>query len=71
MGEVSTIGLDIAKSVIQVHGVDSSGGDPQACRSFEAASSSPLYRLASSGSKPARQRIIGDVSCRRLATQFG
>ncbi len=25
MGEVSTIGLDIAKSVFQVHGVDSSG----------------------------------------------
>jgi len=25
MGEVSTIGLDIAKSVFQVHGVDDSG----------------------------------------------
>jgi transposase len=25
MGEVSTIGLDIAKSVFQVHGVDESG----------------------------------------------
>jgi hypothetical protein len=25
MGEVSTIGLDIAKSVFQVHGVDGSG----------------------------------------------
>ena len=25
MGEVSTIGLDIAKSVFQVHGVDSGG----------------------------------------------
>ena len=25
MGEVSTIGLDIAKSVFQVHGVDSAG----------------------------------------------
>ena len=26
MGEVSTIGLDIAKSVFQVHGVDGTGG---------------------------------------------
>jgi transposase len=25
MGEISTVGLDIAKSVFQVHGVDSSG----------------------------------------------
>jgi transposase len=25
MGEVSTIGLDIAKSVFQIHGVDSDG----------------------------------------------
>jgi hypothetical protein len=25
MGEVSTIGLDIAKSVFQIHGVDSAG----------------------------------------------
>ncbi len=32
MGEVSTIGLDIAKSVFQVHGVDVDGAvfDPQA-----------------------------------------
>jgi transposase len=26
MGEVATIGLDIAKSVFQVHGVDAAGG---------------------------------------------
>ena len=26
MGEVSTIGLDIAKSVFQVHGIDDEGG---------------------------------------------
>ena len=26
MGEVSMIGLDIAKSVFQVHGVDGAGG---------------------------------------------
>ena len=33
MGEVITIGLDIAKSVFQVHGADADGtrGDPQAC----------------------------------------
>jgi hypothetical protein len=27
MGEVSTIGLDIAKAVFQVHGVDGAGAD--------------------------------------------
>ena len=33
MGEVSTIGLDIAKSVFQVHGADVDGAVviPQAC----------------------------------------
>ena len=33
MGEVRTIGLDVAKSVFQVHGVDVDGRsrDPQAC----------------------------------------
>ena len=37
MGEVSTIGLDIGKSVFQVHGADSAGavGDAQAHRSRE------------------------------------
>jgi hypothetical protein len=34
MGEVSTVGLDIAKSVFQVHGVDG-GIDPQARGSRE------------------------------------
>jgi hypothetical protein len=34
MGEVITIGLDIVKSVFQVHGVDDAGAgsDPQACQ---------------------------------------
>jgi hypothetical protein len=33
MGKVRTIGLDVAKSVFQVHGVDVDGRscDPQAC----------------------------------------
>ena len=37
MGEVSTIGLDIAKSVFQIHGVDrdGEGGDPQAGKRCE------------------------------------
>ena len=39
MGEVSTIGLDIAKSVFQVHGVDVAGHgrDPQAHQSRKGA----------------------------------
>jgi len=35
MGEVITIGLDIAKSVFQVHGVDEAGCDTQTCQPFE------------------------------------
>ena len=37
MGEVSTIGVDVAKSVFQIHGVDAEGTvvDPQAYRPSE------------------------------------
>ena len=74
MGEVSTIGLDIAKSVFQVHGVDVAGDgcDPQAHQSRkDVGVSSPICRRAWSGSKPVRQRITGAASCRRLVTRLG
>ena len=71
MGEVSTIGLDIAKSVFQVHGVDGAGAvviRKRVSRSkvleFFAACGHAL-----SGSKPVRQPITGAASCRRLATR--
>jgi hypothetical protein len=59
MGEVSTIGLDIAKSVFQVHGVDDTGtvvmrkriNRSKVCSSFT------TYHHAWSGSKLAYQRI--------------
>ena len=72
MGEVNTIGLDIGKSVFQVHGVDSSGAVVIRKRvsrlkvlEFFAALPPCLVGIE------ARQRIIGAVSCRRLATRCG
>ena len=71
MGEVSTIGLDIAKSVFQVHGVNDAGTvvmrSASIVRGF--CSSLATYHHAWSGSKLAHQHIIGLASCRRSATQ--
>ena len=74
MGEVSTIGLDIAKSVFQVHGVDDDwrGGDPQADQPRKGVG--VLWRLVA---MPGRDRslsvsaIIGAASCKRSATRCG
>ena len=73
MGEVSTIGLDIAKSVFQVHGVDVAGVgcDPQARQSRKGAG--VLWRAARrawSGSKRVRQRIIGAASFKHWVTRL-
>jgi len=71
MGEVSTIGLDIAKSVFQVHGVDVDGTVvvrkrviAQRCWSILASRHHAWW-----GSKHVRQRITGAASFRRLATR--
>ena len=66
MGEVSTIGLDIAKSVFQVHGVDGSGAVVIRKRisRLKMLEFFADFRHVWSGSKPARQRIIGAASCR-------
>ena len=67
MGEVSTIGLDIAKSVFQVHGVDVAGTIVIRKRVSRAKVLEYLAscRVAWSGSKHVRQRITGAANCRR------
>ena len=67
MQAVTTIGLDIAKSVFQIHGVDAAGNvivrrqlkRRYVCHSFRGC------RRASSASKPALRRIIGRASSKR------
>ena len=69
MQTVTTVGLDIAKSVFQVHGIDAEG-DVLIRRQLSAAMSwhsSRSCSRASSGSRPAPPRIIGRASSRRSA----
>ena len=69
MQTVTTIGLDIAKSVFQVHGIDAEGKvliRRQLKRRYVLAFFQKLRR-AWLGSRPAPRRIIGRVSSRRLA----
>jgi transposase len=71
MGEVSTIGLDIAKSVFQVHGVDVEGAVVIRKRVSRAKVLEFFSTLPSSVAlKPARAHIIGAVSFRRSATRY-
>jgi hypothetical protein len=72
MQAVATIGLDIAKSVFQVHGVDAQarlscagGCGVQGYRRFSKSS-----RPVLSGSKPAHHRITEHVHCRRSVIPF-
>jgi hypothetical protein len=67
MQAVTTIGLDIAKSVFQVHGVDAEGNvlirrQPSAATSWR---SSRSCRRAWWVSRPAPPRIIGRANSRR------
>jgi transposase len=69
MQTVTTVGLDIAKSVFQVHGVDAIG---QAVIRRQLKRRYVLtffksYRRAWSGSRPGPRRIIGRANSRRLA----
>ena len=71
MGEVSTIGLDIAKSVFQVHGVDVDGAvvirkRVSRAKVLEFFAALPPCLLAL---KRARAHIIGAASFRRSATR--
>ena len=62
MGEVITIGLDIAKSVFQVHGVDTEGA-VVICKRVD------FCRPALLALKHARAGIIGAASFRGLGTR--
>ena len=70
MQAITTIGLDIAKSVFQVHGIDAAGNvliRRQLKRRYVLAFFQKLSPTQS-GSRPAPPRIIGRASSRRLAT---
>jgi transposase len=73
MGEVSTIGLDIAKSVFQVHGVDVDGAVviASALAAQRYWSYFRLFRPALLASKPAQVPIIGAESFGRSAIRCG
>ena len=64
LSSVITVGLDLAKHVFQVHGVDASGRVVVARRSDATSCWSFLLRWprALSGLKPAGRRIIGRAS---------
>ena len=71
MQTITTIGLDIAKSVFQVHGVDAAGQvviRRQSKRRYVLAFFQKPPRPAWSASRPARRPIIGHGSSRRSAT---
>ena len=73
MQAITTIGLDIAKSVFQVHGVDVAGQvvvRRQLMRR-QVIAFSRSYRRAWSASRRAPHRTIGRASCRDLATACG
>ena len=67
MQSISTIGLDIAKSVFQVHGVDTAGQVVirRQLRRRHVLAFFQKLPYASSGSRPARRHTIGPASCRR------
>jgi transposase len=71
MQAITTIGLDIAKSVFQVHGIDARGNvivrRQLKRRTFWRSSRS--CRHASLAWRPAHRRIIGRANSRRWATQ--
>ena len=72
MGEVITIGLDIAKSVFQVHGVDVEGAVVIRKRVSRAKVLQFFSTLPSSvvGIEACPSHIIGAVSFRRSATRY-
>ena len=74
MQTITTIGLDIAKPVFQVHGVDGAGHvviRRQLKRRSVLTFFEKFYRRAWSGLRPALRRTIGRASCRRWVTRCG
>ena len=72
MQAVTTIGFDIAKSVFQVHGVDTVG-QVIIRRQLKRRQVIAFFQklLAWSASRRAPHLIIGRASCRRLGTTCG
>ncbi len=64
MGDITTIGLDLAKSVFQIHAVDEVGSVMmrKRLRRSQVLDSLLGFRRASSASKLARRRTIGPAS---------
>jgi transposase len=72
MQAITTIGLDIAKSVFQVHGIDAEGKvviRRQLKRALMSWRSSRSWRLASLVLRPALHHIIGRASSRGSGTR--
>ena len=71
MSEITTIGLDLAKHVFQVHRIDAQGTTvlrKRLRRGQVLAFFSRIPRCVS-GWKPVRRRTTGHGSCARLATR--
>ena len=66
MQTITTVGLDIAKSVFQVHGVDA-GGQVVIRRQLKRRYVLAFFQV----SKPAPRRTIGRASSRHLVTPCG
>ena len=71
--QISTIGVDLAKSVFQVHGVDAAGEVVirRKLRRSQVCPSSPRSSRALWAWKPAPRRITGRASSPRSATTCG
>ena len=72
MTEVSTIGLDLAKNVFQVHGVDEAGEIVvrRQLRRSQVISFLRSCRRVWWASRPAQRRIIGLASCKRSVMRY-
>ena len=72
MQAITTIGLDIAKSVFQVHGVDAAGQVVMRRQLKRRYVLKFFEKLAPAwlASKPVPRRIIGRASSRHLVTSF-
>ena len=72
MSEIKTIGLDLAKHVFQVHGINAAGECVLRKRLRRGQVISFFAQLPCClESKPARRRTTGRGSCRQPATRSG
>ena len=74
MGEITTVGLDLAKHVFQVHGVDAEGATvlrKQLRRAQVLAFFSRAAALPGRAWRRVRRRTTGRGSCARWATRCG